>query len=107
MTFLIFVAGDRWQEGVGVAFPTDVPVIDTMIGFPTPGTQQYDFIRQQLKDSESKSFEFPAQYMFKHVPNEMRTEDDPVGVTLGEMERFNIRVGMIGCSDPVSQAALK
>jgi predicted TIM-barrel fold metal-dependent hydrolase len=90
-----------------MAFPTDVPVIDTMIGFPTSGSSQYDFIRKQLKDEESKDFEFPAQYMFKHVPNDMRTEDNPVGVTLGEMDRFNIRVGMIGCADPVSQAALK
>ena len=38
-----------------------LPVIDTMIGFPHEGSAQYDLIRRQTKDRESKeSFEFPA-----------------------------------------------
>jgi hypothetical protein len=89
-----------------MAFPGGTPIIDTMIGFPVPGTAQYDFIRRQLKDDESKGFEFPAQYMFKDVPKRPGT-DDPVGVTLQAMDRFGIEKGLIGCQDPLSQQALK
>ena len=49
--------------------PVGLPVIDTMIGFPHEGSAQYDFIRKQTKDRESKEdFEFPVEYMFKDVP---------------------------------------
>nr|WP_261566027.1 amidohydrolase family protein [Frankia gtarii] len=81
------------------------PVVDTMISFPSPDSSQYDFIRRQLKDSESKAFEFPAQYMFKGVPHDLPT-DDPVSVTLREMDRFNIEYALIGCRGEASQRAL-
>ena len=49
--------------------PVGLPVIDTMVGFPHEGSAQYDFIRKQTKDRESKEdFEFPVEYMFKDVP---------------------------------------
>ena len=52
-----------------MAGPVGLPVIDTMIGFPHEGSAQYDFIRKQTKDRESKEdFEFPVEYMFKDVP---------------------------------------
>ncbi len=52
-----------------MAGPVGLPVIDTMIGFPHEGTAQYDFIRKQTKDRESKEdFDFPVEYMFKDVP---------------------------------------
>jgi uncharacterized protein len=89
-----------------MAFPEGVPIIDTMIGFPTPGTSQYDFIRKQLKDDESKAFEFPAQYMFKDVPHDLPT-DDPVSVTLREMDRFGVEKGLIGCQGETGAKALK
>ena len=31
-----------------------LPVFDTMIGFPRQGSSQYDFIRKQTKDQESR-----------------------------------------------------
>ena len=89
-----------------MAFPTDVPIIDTMIGFPTPGTAQYDFIRRQLKDAESRKFAFPVEYMFKDVPHDLPT-DDPVSVTLREMDRFGVEKGMIGCQGEAAQLALR
>ncbi|MBX6391190.1 MAG: amidohydrolase family protein [Frankia sp.] len=89
-----------------MAFPSGVPIIDTMIGFPTPGTSQYDFIRRQLKDAESKAFAFPAQYMFKNVPDRLPT-DDPISVTLHEMDRFGIEKGMIGVAGEIAQTAIK
>jgi hypothetical protein len=43
-----------------------LPVFDTMIGFPKQDSGQYDFIRKQTKDRESREeFEFPVEYMFK------------------------------------------
>jgi hypothetical protein len=54
-----------------MGMPTDVPVIDTMIGFPAKDMKaQYAFITQQTKDKESKEeFAFPAEYMFKSPPD--------------------------------------
>ena len=49
--------------------PNDIPIVDTMIGFPRKNFELYDFIRTQTKDAESKEdFEFPVEYMFKNVP---------------------------------------
>ena len=38
-----------------MAMPTDIPIIDTMIGFPKPDFSTYDFIRAQTKDSQSSA----------------------------------------------------
>ena len=45
-----------------MAMPTNVPIIDTMIGFPMRDVAQtYAFITRQTKDAESKNeFSFPA-----------------------------------------------
>lgn len=83
-----------------------LPVIDTMIGFPATDFKMYDFIRAQLKDG-STDFDFPVEYMFKNVPKDLYGSKDPIGVTLHEMDRFNIEKGLIGCGDEVSQKALK
>jgi len=78
-----------------------------MIGFPKEGFDQYDFIRKQTKDRESKeNLEFPVEYMFKEVPKELPA-DDPISVTLHEMDRFGIEKGMVGVSDETAQLALK
>jgi len=84
-----------------MAMPTDVPVIDTMIGFPARDLKaQYEFITKQTKDSQSKEeFEFPAEYMFKAPPDkekEVRESDDPVGYTLDQMDKWGVSVGMVG-----------
>src|SRR5262245_11104461 len=89
-----------------MALPSGVPIIDTMIGFPRPDTSQYDFIRRQLKDDESKGFAFPVQYMFTDVPHDLPT-GDPVGVTLREMDRFGVEKGLIGCAGEPARLALK
>ena len=52
-----------------MATPSDIGIVDTMIGFPATDFSQYDFIRKQLKDG-STDFEFPVEYMFKNVPKE-------------------------------------
>ena len=93
-----------------VPLPTDFGgVIDTMIGFPHADMRQtYAFITAQTRDKESKEeFEFPAEYMFKDVPEKkLRDVDDPLGLTLGEMDRWGIRQGVIGVGDELSERAL-
>jgi predicted TIM-barrel fold metal-dependent hydrolase len=87
--------------------PLGLPVIDTMIGFPHEGSAQYDFIRKQTKDRESKEdFEFPVEYMFKDVPQGLST-DDPVSLVLQQMDRFGIEKAMIGVGEGSAQLALK
>jgi hypothetical protein len=83
-----------------MAMPTNVPIIDTMIGFPMRDVAKtYAFITQQTKDAESKGeFTFPAQYMFKDVPAEHHSTEDPVSITLREMDRYNIERGLVGVS---------
>ena len=90
-----------------MGMPADLPIVDTMIGFPHEGFEQYDFIRKQTKDRNSKEeMEFPAEYMFKDVPKDLPT-DDPISVTLHEMDKYGIEVGLIGVSDATSRLALK
>jgi uncharacterized protein len=89
-----------------VAMPTDIGVIDTMVGFPT-SFDQYDFIRKQAKDRDTKEgFQFPVEYMFKGVPKELYGSDDPVAVVLHEMDRFGVERAMIGCEGEASRQAL-
>jgi predicted TIM-barrel fold metal-dependent hydrolase len=90
-----------------MGMPAGLPIVDTMIGFPHEGFEQYDFIRKQTKDRNSKEeMEFPAEYMFKDVPKDLPT-DDPISVTLHEMDNYGIEVGLIGVSDATSRLALK
>ncbi len=84
-----------------MAMPTNVPIIDTMIGFPMRDVAEtYAFITRQTKDAESKNeFSFPAQYMFKDVPHEYHGTEDPISVTLEQMDKYNIEYGMIGVGE--------
>src|SRR5215470_14568989 len=97
----------RITGGDAMGFPAGCPVIDTMIGFPHEGFRQYDFIRRQTRDRSSREeMEFPVEYMFKQVPKDLPT-DDPISVTLGEMDKYGIELGLIGVGDETSRAALK
>jgi len=88
--------------------PKDVPIIDCMIGFPATDFSQYEFIRKQLRDPESRdSFDFPVEYMFKNVPKELYGAENPIDLTLHEMDRFNVEKGLIGCEGEINQQALK
>ena len=89
-----------------MAMPSDIGIIDTMIGFPAPDFSTYEFIRTQLKDSESAEFDFPVEYMFKGVPKEKVGADDPIGVTLAEMDAHGIEIGLVGCEGEIGRKAL-
>ena len=86
--------------------PGDIGIVDTMIGFPAEDFKMYDFIREQLKDPSAK-FDFPVEYMFKHVPKELYGSGDPISITLHEMDRFGVEIGLIGVGGDVSRQALK
>ncbi|MFD4404649.1 amidohydrolase family protein [Nocardia sp. NPDC058499] len=94
-------------QEAGGGFRAGLPVIDTHIGFREPGKNEYDFITRQTKDRESKeTFSFPAEYMFKGVPQDLPT-DDPVEVTLREMDRYGITMGMVGVATESGRRAVK
>jgi hypothetical protein len=88
-----------------MAGPEGIGIIDTMIGFPHPDMKEtYRFITQQTKDREStEEFEFPAEYMFKDVPEKrLRDVADPIALTLAEMDHWGIEKGLIGLAGPDS-----
>ena len=90
-----------------MAIPEGIGIVDTMIGFPAEDFAMYDFIRKQLKDS-STEFDFPVEYMFKQVPKELYgSTNDPVKLTLNEMDRYSIEIGLVGVGGEVSRKALK
>ena len=86
--------------------PAGIGIIDTMIGFPAEDFKLYDFIRAQLKDG-SQTMEFPVEYMFKNVPKALYGAGDPISITLHEMDRYGIEVGLVGLGGDVSKKALK
>ena len=89
-----------------MVMPKGIGIVDTMIGFPADDFSQYDFIRKQLKDG-STDLDFPVEYMFKNVPKELYGNKDPISVTLHEMDRFGVEIGLIGAGGEVSRKALQ
>ena len=89
-----------------MVMPKGIGIVDTMIGFPANDFSQYDFIRKQLKDG-STDLDFPVEYMFKNVPKELYGNKDPISVTLHEMDRYDIEIGLIGVEGDISHKALK
>ena len=88
--------------------PEGIGVVDLMIGFPAADAQRhYDFLKPQLRDADSADMQFPAEYMFKEVPNHLDEGDDPVDVTLGEMDRHGIAIGLVGLGGEATKRALK
>ena len=75
-------------------------VIDLMFGLPdVKGLHAaYETFKPLYRDRESRDFAFPAQYMFKDIPNIEDLGDDPVGWAVKQMDRFNIERALIGIS---------
>lgn len=79
--------------------PRDIGIVDLGIGFPYQSVEEkkhaYDFFRPLLKDRQSfAEFEFPAQYMFKDVPDVVDPSVDPVEWVVGKMDAFGIEMAM-------------
>ena len=81
-----------------MAMPAGIGAIDTMIGFASGDMKEtYAFITRQTKDRQSKEeFAFPAEYMFKQVPEKDIDTDDPISYTLNEMDRWGVERGLVG-----------
>jgi uncharacterized protein len=78
--------------------PSDVGIIDTMIGFPHADLRgAYADIRAQIRDKQTQDeFEMPVEYMFKAVPEKgFAADDDPVAHTLAEMDRWGVDIAMV------------
>lgn len=94
-----------------MAIPTDIGIIDTMIGFPLAETDQlYQSIRHQAKDRQTREdYRFPVEYMFKELPDEkFRNSSDPVAVTLHQMDRWGVERGLIGVGGgPVGEVGVR
>ena len=88
-----------------MGMPSDLPIIDTMIGFPSADRREvYKFLAPSLRDSESiEDFKMPAQYMFKDIPEELDEGVDPVAVTLDNMDRYGIAQGLINVGTEVRE----
>ena len=88
----------------------DVAAIDLMMTIPDENfAKHYEFLKPMLRDDESqKSFEMPAQYMFKDIPRAGKHEDY-IAYTIEQLDRHNIEKAMIGVSDgyEISIRALK
>src|ERR1700730_6597366 len=89
--------------------PKGIGAVDLMIGFPSADARShYDNLRAMTKDAESAEMEFPAEYMFKQVPNYLPAGADPLAITIQEMDHCGVEIGMIGNpSGEVAQRALK
>jgi predicted TIM-barrel fold metal-dependent hydrolase len=86
----------------------DIGVVDLMIGFPSANARRnYDFLQPLLRDEASGRMEFPVEYMFKQVPNHLDEGQDPVEVTLREMDRHGVAIGLVGIGGKVAARALK
>ena len=88
--------------------PTEIGIIDLMIGFPkADACANYESLRALAKDEESQRMEFPAQYMFKDVPNHLEDEEDPLEVTLAAMDKNGVEIGLVGLGNAASAGALQ
>ena len=57
------------------------------------------------KDEDSRQMEFPAEYMFKGVPNHLAQDQDPVETTVAAMDRHGIEIGLVGLGNPATAEA--
>ena len=86
----------------------DVGVIDLMIGFPDADVRhKYESLRGLAKDAGSQAMAFPAEYMFKDVPNRLDEGEDPINITLEAMDRYGIAIGLVGLGNEVTVTALE
>ena len=70
-------------------------VIDTMLGLPDKEGFKgaYEWMKAGYRDRESRDFAFPAQYMFKDIPD-IENIADPVGWAVQQMDAYNIERGI-------------
>ena len=88
-----------------MSYPKNAPIIDLMMGIPFSENRNewYTFMEPLLLDKESKEqFSFPAEYMFKDVPETGNQKDFPAYV-IQQMDKFNINKANIGLNENQSE----
>ena len=85
-----------------------IGIVDLMIGFPSAeASRHYEGIRALTKDTASQDMEFPAEYMFRGVPNQVEDGRDPVETTLEAMDKNGIAIGMVSLGNESTTRALE
>ena len=91
-----------------MTMPTDIGAIDLMLSFPKANASKtYDYLRQTTRGDDSSTAEFPAGYMFKDVPNKLDDEQDGVAVTLREMAKWGVDMGMCGIGSEATEPRVR
>jgi hypothetical protein len=80
-----------------MGMPSDIGVVDLMLGIPEPGMRAhwYDFLKPNLRDTESQSMAMPAQYLFKDIPDDP-SDADMIAWTVDQMDGHGIAKALIG-----------
>lgn len=81
-------------------------IVDTLIGFRA---QRHTKAVAALRDAD-KAEHHPHGYMFRHVPDELGGQDDPLAAvdeTIALMDRFGIEVGMVSLTDERTPQAVR
>src|SRR3974390_136117 len=87
--------------------PTDVGVVDAMIGFPSSDPKRhYAFLTAQLRDAASADMRFPAEYMFTDAPAPLEPALAPAAATVAEMDHYGIATGLVGLGTRSAERAL-
>lgn len=84
-----------------MGFPKDIKVIDTMMGLldSNDRTDWFASFRPLTKDPEAlASYDMPAEYMFKSIPNSEGVEDF-LPWTIAAMDKHNVQTAMVGWQD--------
>jgi hypothetical protein len=79
-------------------------IVDLGIGFPYRSHEEkkaaYEFMRPLYKDRETiEQMEFPAEYMFKNVPDVVDPDVDPVEWVVQAMDRHGIEMAMVALTE--------
>ncbi len=81
-----------------MAYPKDIKIIDTMMGLldSNDRTDWFASFRPLTKDPEAlTSYDMPAEYMFKNIPNSEGVEDF-LPWTIAAMDKHNVQTAMVG-----------
>jgi uncharacterized protein len=93
-----------------MAMPTDLGVIDLMIGMPAGDRRWWaKSMAPMLLDSGSQGeFQHAASYMYKDLPDAAEIGEDPVAVLLREMDAHGVAQALLPVTpdDPVSVRAV-
>ena len=84
-----------------MTYPKDIKVIDTMMGLldSNDRTDWFASFRPLTKDPEAlASYDMPAEYMFKNIPNSEGVEDF-LPWTVAAMDKHNVQTAMVGWQD--------